>query len=480
MEKKQTDTSHENYGAEMQKVLVSFMASDPTSFALTQNIIKPEYFNGTLRPAVRAIMDYANEYKTLPTPEQIKAISKVDVEILRGDLTDHAKWFLNTMEGFCRYKALEIVILDASEMLESGQGADVERRVKEAMTISLMSDLGTSYFENPLERLKRVQDRSDFMTTGWKSMDDKLNGGFTKGALNVFAGGSGSGKSLFLQNIALTWALLGLNVVYFSLELSEDLVAMRIDSMTSGVSSRDVLKEMSSVSFAVKKRGEKAGDLHIKKMPEAGTTANDLRAYVKEYEIQHGRKPDAIIVDYLDLMHPNNSKVDPGNLFTKDKYTSEEMRAMAGELDCLMVTASQLNRASVDTAEFDHSHIAGGISKINTADNVFGIFTTSQMRESGKYQLQFLKTRSAAAVGMKLDLRFNTQSLRIEDLEGTAAVTAPRTASSMREELKRTTGTSVKLPGGGAPNMTPVEVPAGGSLRASMMDLIQNSKRPKA
>lgn len=479
MEKQKIET-HENYSADMQKVLVSFMVSDPTSFALTQNIIKPEYFNGTLRPAVRAILDYANEYKTLPTVEQIKAISKVDVEPLTGNLSDHAKWFCNTMEGFCRYKALEIVILDASEMLETGQGADVERRVKEAMTISLMSDLGVSYFEDPLARLQRVQDRSDFMTTGWKTLDDKLNGGFTKGALNVFAGGSGSGKSLFLQNIALSWALLGLNVVYFSLELSEDLVAMRIDSMTSGVSSRDVLKEMSSVSFAVAKKGKGAGDLHIKKMPEAGTTANDLRAYVKEYEIQHGHKPDAIIVDYLDLMHPNNSKVDPGNLFTKDKYTSEEMRAMAGELDCLMVTASQLNRASVEAAEFDHSHIAGGISKINTADNVFGIFTTSQMREGGTYELQFLKTRSAAAVGQKIKLKFNVQSLRIEDQDGSASVTAPRGATAIREELKRTTGTSASLPSQDrVPRMTKVEPAEGASLRASMMDLIQSSKRPK-
>ncbi len=479
MEKKtQQVEAHETYGADMQKVLVSFMVSDPTSFALTQNIIKPEYFNGPLRPAVRAILEYANEYKTLPTPEQVKAMSKVDVEVMSGDLSQHAKWFCNTMEGFCRYKALELVILDASDMLETGQGADVERRVKEAMTISLMSDLGVSYFEDPLLRLQRVQDRSDFMTSGWKTLDDKLNGGFTKGALNVFAGGSGSGKSLFLQNIALSWALLGLNVVYFSLELSEDLVAMRIDSMTSGVSSRDVLKEMASVSFAVAKKGKGAGDLHIKKMPEAGTTANDLRAYVKEYEIQHGRKPDAIIVDYLDLMHPNNSKVDPGNLFTKDKYTSEEMRAMAGELDCLCVTASQLNRASVEAAEFDHSHIAGGISKINTADNVFGIFTTSTMRESGKYELQFLKTRSAAAVGQKIQLKFNVQSLRIEDQDGSAAVTAPKTAGLIREELKKATGTSAKLPGQ-TPNMTPVTVPEGGSLRASMMDLIQNSKRPK-
>jgi hypothetical protein len=74
------------------------------------------------------------------------------------------------------------------------------------------------------------------------------------------------------------------------------------------------------------------------------------------------------------------------------------------EWDIPVVSASQLNRQSVGEQEFDHSHIAGGISKINTADNVFGIFTSQSMREGGKYRLQFLKTRSSSAVGSQVDL----------------------------------------------------------------------------
>lgn len=469
------EDSHVNYGADIQKVLVSFMLSDPTSFSLCQNILIPDYFDSNLKNAVREILNYADQYKTLPTTEQVKAMSGVDITLM-SDTASHAKWFLTTIEGFCRYKALEQVIMDGFDMIKRGEGADVEKRVKEAMTISLMSDLGISYFKDPLDRLKRVQDRSDFITTGWSALDYKLNGGFTKGALNVFAGGSGSGKSLFLQNIALSWALMGLNVIYFSLELSEDLVAMRIDSMTSGVSSKEILNQMSSVSYAVTKKGEGSGDLLIKKMPEAGTTANDLRAYVKEYEIQFGRKPDAIIVDYLDLMHPNNSKIDPGNLFTKDKYTSEEMRALAGEIDCLCVTASQLNRSSVEAAEFDHSHIAGGISKINTADNVFGIFTTQQMRESGRYQLQFLKTRSAASVGQKIELKFNINSLRIEDKDdGSPDVVRPKTQEELQAELKAKIGSKISLPGNTSTDMTPVVPAEGETLRTAMMALIKKS-----
>jgi len=75
-----------------------------------------------------------------------------------------------------------------------------------------------------------------------------------------------------------------------------------------------------------------------------------------------------------------------------------------------------LNRASVEEIEFDHSHIAGGLSKVQTADNVFGIFTSRAMKERGRYQLQFMKTRSSSGVGQKVDLEFDVDTLRIRDL----------------------------------------------------------------
>jgi len=161
--------------------------------------------------------------------------------------------------------------------------------------------------------------------------------------------------------------------------------------------------------------GKKAGQLRIKYMP-AQSNVNDLRAYMKELEIQTGKKADFMCVDYLDLLMPVSAKVSPNDLFVKDKYVSEELRNLAKELDIIFVTASQLNRAAVEEVEFDHSHIAGGLSKINTADNVFGIFTSRAMRERGRYQIQLMKTRSSSGVGMKVDLEFNVETLRITDL----------------------------------------------------------------
>ena len=146
-----------------------------------------------------------------------------------------------------------------------------------------------------------------------------------------------------------------------------------------------------------------------------------------------------MLVDYLDLMMPINKKVSPSDLFVKDKFVSEELRNLAMELNVIFVTASQLNRGAVEEIEFDHSHIAGGLSKIQTADNVFGIFTSRAMRERGRYQIQLMKTRSSSGVGQKIDLEFDVDSLRIRDLaEDSEYQEYDKRKSTIYNSLKKT------------------------------------------
>ena len=297
------------------------------------------------------------------------------------------------------------------------------------------------YFENPKARLEALRSSNGQVSTGWKTIDKKLYGGFNRGELNIFAGGSGAGKSLFLANLGVNFALAGLNVVYLTLELSEALVSMRIDSMITGVSTREIFKNLDDIEMKVKMIGKKSGMLQVKYMP-SGKTVNDIRAYLKEYEIKCGKKVDVLLVDYMDLLMPIGKKISAENLFVKDKYVSEELRNLAMEKQCVFVTAAQLNRGAVEEVEFDHSHISGGLSKIQTADNVFGIFTSRAMRERGRYQIQLMKTRSSSGVGQKVDLEFNIESLKISDLpedEQESTNGASRGGSSIIEQIKRKT-----------------------------------------
>jgi hypothetical protein len=197
-----------------------------------------------------------------------------------------------------------------------------------------------------------------------------------------------------------------------------------------------VFKNIDDVELKVKINAKKAGKFYIKYMP-AQSNVNDIRAYIKTLQIETGINVDFICVDYLDLLMPVSAKVSPSDLFVKDKYVSEEIRNLAKELKVLMVTASQLNRSAVEEIEYDHSHISGGISKINTADNVFGIFTSRHMREKGQYQIQLMKTRSSSGVGQKVDLSFNVDTLRIfDDGDSTGYTASSNSASTLLNKIK--------------------------------------------
>jgi hypothetical protein len=220
-----------------------------------------------------------------------------------------------------------------------------------------------------------------------------------------------------MMNIALNWVQQGLHGVYITLELSEELTGLRTAAMLTDMSTKDIRRDKGTAALKIKMVGKKAGSYQVKALP-AQSNINDIRAFLKEYQIKSGHKVDFVMIDYLDLLMPISAKVSPNDLFVKDKYVSEELRNLAKELGILMVTASQLNRSAVEEIEFDHSHISGGISKINTADNVFGIFTSRAMKERGKYQIQCMKSRSSTGVGQKIDLEYNIETMRITDEGG--------------------------------------------------------------
>ena len=331
-----------NYSPDLQKLFVQFMLTDPQLFTRVMGIIDERHFDRPNRDIVGYLVNYSEEYSTMPSVEQIKAETGQEIELLE-DIAKHSDWFVDEFETFCRHKAIERAIVNSADLLEEGKYGEVETTIKEAVQIGLARSLGTDYFHDPRKRLEVLKDNNGQITTGWKDLDYKLYGGINRGEVTIFAGGSGSGKSLFMQNMSLNWAEAGMNVVYLTLELSEELSAMRIDAMATDKSTRRIFKELDDVELKVKTIGKKSGMLRIKYM-SSGSTINDVRAYLKELQIVTGKNVDCICIDYLDLLMPATKKVNPGDLFIKDKYVTEEIRNFAMESETVVVTASQLNR----------------------------------------------------------------------------------------------------------------------------------------
>ena len=410
------------YTPDVQKLFLRMMITNSELYTRVMNIMNSENFDRSLRPVAEMFKEHTDKYKILPDATQIKATTGIDIEPVPELSDGHFEWFFDEFEAFTKRQELERAILKAADLLEKGDFSPVEKLIKDAVQISLQKDMGTDYFADPAHRINKYFNSGGQVSTGWPQMDRILYGGMSRGELNIFAGGSGSGKSLVMMNLALNWLQVGLSGVYITLELSEELTSLRTDAMLTSMGTKDIRKDIDSTALKVALIGKKSGKYRVKGLP-AQSNVNDIRAYLKEVQIQTGIKIDFVMVDYLDLVMPVSVKVNPNDQFIKDKYVAEELRNLSKELGVLLVTASQLNRSAVDEIEFDHSHIAGGISKINTADNVFGIFTSRSMRERGKYQIQCMKSRSSTGVGMKVDLEYNIETMRItdDDPEGTGS-----------------------------------------------------------
>jgi hypothetical protein len=397
-----------------QQLLFEYLISSVDTFALCKPIIKSEYFDSDLRESVRFIKNYYDEYHTTPDTNQIFAETghKSQKRLITKDKIEYCA---TEIEKFCKMKAYENAIRKSVKVYQEGKLDKIEPLFKEAVTVSLHRNMGINLFENPEEVLRRLLTSEIREPTGWTEFDNALFGGPARKQMILFSANSGEGKSVTLANLAVNYAERGKNCLVLTLELSEEMNYERMIQMVAGVGTLEWPDKIEEVSEKVMRIGEKSGQIHIKRMPQ-GSNANDFRAYLKEFELLYGYAPDIIIVDYIDLASPNEKK-DEG-VFEKDKRTSEEIREIGNDYNAIIATASQLNREAVKASHKDHSHIAGGKSKINTTDVYVVIEQTPMMRAKSEIQFTLQKTRSSDGLNNSIILAYNRKTLRITNPAG--------------------------------------------------------------
>lgn len=395
-----------------QKLLLQYLLSSADTFALCKSIVKADYFAPEYRKTVDFFHEYYDKYSALPDVDAVEA--ETGVALKRQVITrDQINFCCDEVEAFCKRKAFETAIYAAVPLIDKGDFAAIENMVKDALLISLNKDLGLNYFDDPNSRLEDMLQMAPRISTGWKEFDDSISGGLARTELLLVTANSGGGKSITLANLAVNMVNQGMDALYISLELSEVMVAQRFDTLFSGFPTINWRQHYQEIGASLVKTGKTAGQLVIKHMG-SGTNSNAIRAYLKEYELKYGKVPDLLIVDYLDLMGANE-KVSADNVWEKDKRATEQLRDILFDYGMMGATASQQNRAALETDNLHQGHIAGGISKVNTVDIHASIILTPTMKAAGEMMIKFLKTRSSGAEGKTINLSWNNTTLRITD-----------------------------------------------------------------
>lgn len=402
-----------------QRLLVEYLASSPDVFASCVEIVSPEYFAPELQYIVQYLINYFNEYKALPGIEQIEVDTGREIKL--HDITeDQIKYCQDSIEKFCKKQATIQAIVGAANTIDKDEVTDdeysiIKEEVTNALTVGIIKHMGVNFFEDPHERIRKLSERSVPVPTGWKHFDNAIDGGLFRKQLLLFSANSGGGKSIAMKNLGINFVMKGYNILFISLELDEDMVDGRLIQMLTGQTSVQWKVDADETARKIMEIGDKRniGRYQHVRLPQ-GTTANQIRSYLKNYQLLYKSVPDMIIVDYLDLMGAN-ARVSADNVFEKDKQTSEQLREIGEDYNAFMASASQQNREAIKATHINQSHIAGGISKINTADLHVSIEFTESMRASGEMTFKFVKARTSGALGKAIHMKYDPVSLRITD-----------------------------------------------------------------
>lgn len=407
--------------SKQQKLLISLWVSDTQLFTKTVNIIKSEYFDPELRKPIQFIKQYYNQYNGIPSPAIVEAESNFVIKPITL-ASDEKRYTQEQIETFCKQSELKMIIMeDSPELIQEEKYDQLEHLIRQAISIKIDSNIGLSFFDN-FESRQDEQEQSVRYSLGYPLLDKHMDGGVARSEMLLVLAISGGGKSVSVLNFALELIKQRdirtqkfLNCLYVSLELPETMIDKRAQMIVSRKSSFELSRHQSDVASAVSDLASKSGDFIIKKL-RLGSTANDIRALIKEIEIQRGWIPDVIVLDYLDKLYPIQ-KVSTENIGTRDKFITEEFYDLLGEFEMIGLTASQLTKSAATVEVYDQSHQAGGAEKTRSSDWTLAIHLTDAMRAAGQIGFQFLKTRSSGGVGNTVNLGWEAKSLRIFNIK---------------------------------------------------------------
>ena len=400
-----------------EKILCYRSLTDSTYLASIVDYIKPKYFKSkNIAKIFEIINDFYIRREKLPTLTEVKAYLTTDefresfkqlVESFK-DLDkniDKSELYDNT-ERFIKEKSVYYTMLDVAGDIAKGtvDTSEILNKFETSCNISLVTDRGLDLYRDIdliVEDLTSVQKA---IPSTWSWFDEALNGGFQENgrALYVFAGETNIGKSIFLGNIATNIVNQGKNVLLITLEMSELLYARRICSNVSKIPLKELAINAQSLKQAIREQQEEGkGHMFIKEFPPSTVTPNQLKAFIKKI-IDQGIKIDAIVLDYLNLLHSTVGS----NSYERIKNVTEQVRAMTYIFNCPIISATQLNRQGFGSDNPDLATISESVGLAATADVIVSIYQNAEDRELGIIRLGMMKNRYGP--------RGHTQAMRID------------------------------------------------------------------
>ena len=386
------------FGTSFQSKIIASLMSDVKFIQTISDILEPDMFDSDSNKwLVKSIREYFYEYKKQPTLEVVKyKIDEIDNDVLKSGVVEKLRDVWKNIEAtdlefvqsetldFCKNQTLKNAILESVDMLENKDYDGIKSTIDNAMKAGTTRDLGHDYIpslEMRLEESSRIT-----VETPWDVVNDITDGGLGAGELGVIVAPAGIGKSWTLQALGSEVIKKGKTVVHYSLELNENYVGLRYDSIFSGVTTANIKYHKEDVE---KKLSKLPGKLLIKYFPTKAASVQTLGSHLKQIELS-GVNIDMVIVDYADILMPTGNFKEKrhaiGNIY-------EDLRGLAGELEIPIWTASQANRSALEEDVIGADKVAEDYSKVMTADFVMSMSRKVEDKIANTGRFHVIKNR---------------------------------------------------------------------------------------
>lgn len=393
------------YGNEFQSKCIASLVTDRLFLERIFDILTPEYFESDANKwIVQQTMDYFLKYKDVPTPQVfVIQAQTIKHEVLKVSLQDQLtnvyknyvtspdlKFISEQFLEFCKNQKMKNAIVSSTDYLKLGQYDEIRKVVDEALKAGMERNLGHEYMVDVDKRMSEMC--RDSVKTYWPVIDTIMDGGLARGELGFVVAPAGSGKSWILTHLGASAMKAGKNVVHITLELNENYVGLRYDSCFTGINFQDIRKNIDVVR---QKIDEVPGKLFIKYFPIKTIAAHTIKMHVERIQMLTGVKIDMIIVDYADLLRPAVAERN-SNSYSEAGSVYEELRAVAGELQIPIWSASQANRSAHEEEVIQAHNVADSYRKIMTGDFVMSLSRREEDKQCGTARIHIIKNRFGA------------------------------------------------------------------------------------
>jgi replicative DNA helicase len=404
--------------------------------------IKSEYFENLHEKVVfEEICKFIVAYEELATKEVLLIETEKRTDITEdtykticdyvSKLDDgHAdlEWVSDTTEKWCRDRAIYLALMESIKIAD-GQDEKKNRDaipsiLQEALAVGFDNNIGHDYlndFEKRFEFYHKKQERISFDLDYFNKI---TKGGMPNKTLNIALAGTGVGKSLFMCHVAASVLLQGKNVLYITLEMSEEKIAERIDANLLNINIKDI-ETLPKVMFESKVNSiakKTQGTLIIKEYPTASAHSGHFRALLNELQLKKSFRPDIIFVDYLNICASSRYK---GNLsvnsYSYIKSIAEELRGLAVETNVPIVSATQTTRSGSTNSDPDLTDTSESFGLPATADLMFALISTEELEQLGQIMVKQLKNRyNDPTMNKRFVVGIDRAKMRLYDVEQNA------------------------------------------------------------